>query len=70
MRGLRLFIIVLGINLALLTLIVAVAYDWIVPFIFKGAVQQGLMVRYLDWYTAFKVALIIMALYFTKEHKK
>ncbi|MDE1833726.1 MAG: hypothetical protein KGH64_00150 [Candidatus Micrarchaeota archaeon] len=39
--------------------IIKLAWSWVVPDLFPGAVSQGLIASTIGWYTAFKLALIL-----------
>jgi hypothetical protein len=56
-----------AIALGLIVLIVALflvkaLWAWTVPDLFPGAVEQGLVVATISWYTAFKVAIFMAVL--------
>ena len=55
-------IAVLVIVLVVALLIIKLAWSWVVPDLFPGAVAQGLISGTIGWYTAFKLALIIAIL--------
>ncbi len=52
--------VVLGIIFGLL--IIKLMWSWVIPDIFPGAVKQGLIVKSISWYLAFKVALFVALL--------
>ncbi|MCK4352025.1 hypothetical protein KAW65_01310 [candidate division WOR-3 bacterium] len=39
--------------------LVKILWAWTIPDIFPGAVEQGLIVRSLSWFTTFKVAIFV-----------
>jgi hypothetical protein len=43
-------------------LIIKLMWSWVIPDIFPGAVKQGLIVKSISWYMAFKLALFIAML--------
>ncbi len=43
-------------------LVVKLLWAWVVPDLFPGAVEQGLVARSISWYTALKVAIVIAIL--------
>jgi len=43
-------------------LIIKLMWSWVIPDILPGAVKQGLIVRSITWYIAFKLALFIAML--------
>ncbi|MDE1833257.1 MAG: hypothetical protein KGH58_02460 [Candidatus Micrarchaeota archaeon] len=55
-------IAVLVIVLIVALFIIKLAWGWVVPDLFPGAVSQGLISGTIGWYTAFKLALIIAIL--------
>ena len=53
-----LFAALLLIGLLLLKLI----WAWVIPDLFPGAVEQGLVAESLSWWTAFKLAIFVALL--------
>ncbi|MCK4965487.1 hypothetical protein KAS50_00570 [bacterium] len=43
-------------------LLVKFVWSWTIPDIFPGAVEQGLIVKEIGWYTAFKIGVFIAVL--------
>lgn len=43
-------------------LIIKLMWSWVIPDIFPGAVKQGLIVKSISWYMAFKLALFVAML--------
>ncbi len=52
------FLLVLVVTLFLLK----VLWAWTIPDLFPGAVEQGLVVGEISWYTSFKVAIFLAVL--------
>lgn len=44
--------------------IIKFVWSWVIPDLFPGAVEQGLIVRELTWYTAFKLSVFVGAMGF------
>ncbi|MEN6355889.1 MAG: hypothetical protein ABFD83_02260 [Armatimonadota bacterium] len=42
--------------------VIKLLWSWVIPDIFPGAVKQGLIVKSISWYMAFKVAVFIALL--------
>ena len=40
-------------------LLIKLLWPWVIPDLFPGAVDQGLIARELSWYTSFKLAIFI-----------
>ncbi|MCE5314256.1 MAG: hypothetical protein ABFD49_11340 [Armatimonadota bacterium] len=40
-------------------LVIKFMWSWVIPDIFPGAVEQGLIAKSISWYTAFKVAVFV-----------
>ena len=38
--------------------VIKLLWTWIIPDLFPGAVAQGLVAAEIDWYTAFKLAIV------------
>jgi len=43
-------------------LLVKLLWAWTIPDLFPGAVEQGLIVGSISWYTAFKIAVFVAVL--------
>lgn len=43
-------------------LIIKLAWSWVIPDLFPGAVSEGLVAGTIGWYTSFKLAPIIAIL--------
>ncbi len=43
-------------------LVVKVLWAWVIPDIFPGAVEQGLVAARISWFTALKVAILLAVL--------
>lgn len=43
-------------------LVVKLLWAWVIPDLFPGAVDQGLIAKSISWYTALKVAIVIALL--------
>jgi hypothetical protein len=39
--------------------LIKVLWAWVIPDIFPGAIEQGLIARSISWGTAFKIALLV-----------
>lgn len=46
----------------LVLLLIKLLWPWTIPDLFPGAVDQGLIVREISWYTSFKLAIFIAVL--------
>lgn len=56
-------LVALVVGLFILALfIIKIVWAWVIPDIFPGAVEQGLIVETLSWYTAFKLAIFVALL--------
>lgn len=44
--------------------IIKFVWSWVIPDLFPGAVEQGLIVRELSWYMAFKLSVFVGAMGF------
>ncbi len=53
--------IVIGVFVLALFL-VKILWTWVIPDLFPGAVEQGLIAKSISWYTAFKVAIFTAVL--------
>lgn len=42
--------------------LVKLLWDWTIPDLFPGAVEQGLVAGTISWFTAFKVAIFMAVL--------
>ena len=42
--------------------LVKILWAWIIPDLFPGAVEQGLIAKEISWYTSLKVAIFVAAL--------
>jgi hypothetical protein len=54
-------LLILGV-MVLVLFLVKILWSWVVPDLFPGAVQQGLIARDISWYTAFKISIFIAVL--------
>ena len=52
------FALILGAFIIAL-LVVKLLWAWTIPDLFPGAVEQGLVVKEISWYTALKVAIFV-----------
>jgi hypothetical protein len=43
-------------------LLLKILWGWVIPDLFPGAVEQGLVARSISWYTAFKMAIFVAVL--------
>ena len=42
--------------------LVKILWEWTIPDLFPGAVEQGLIAKEISWYTSLKVAIFVAAL--------
>lgn len=47
--------------------IIKFVWSWVIPDLFPGAVEQGLVVRELSWYMAFKLSVFVAAMGFLAQ---
>jgi len=52
----------IAVYVVIVLLLVKLLWAWTIPDIFPGAVEQGLMVGSISWYTAFKIAVFVAVL--------
>ena len=42
--------------------LVKILWEWTIPDLFPGAIEQGLIAKEISWYTSLKVAIFVAAL--------
>jgi hypothetical protein len=55
------FVLIMTLFILFGLLIIKLLWAWVIPDIFPGAVEKGLIASSISWFTAFKVALLVFA---------
>ena len=57
-----LILLIIPVLYFLFLVIIRALWGWVIPDLFPGAVEEGMIIAELSWYTAFKLSLFLIVL--------